>query len=641
MEDGPSYFVDALKGSDSNGGTKDKPWKTINHAMRKLGPGDTLYLRGGTFYENVYCAAAGSKDAPITIRSFPGEQAVIDGGMPEFQLSPETSWEPCTNGAPGEYVSAKPYRNIRDVLGRFGDSNIGLQTYWHAMDMRAENELWIKDPETMVKPVYCGPGLWYEKKTGLIHARLAHTHIDNPEVEDYRGETDPRKLPMVVAAFNSLPLFVDQAMHVRFQDLVIRGAGFNAVVLQFGIEVEFDNVTVFAGSYAIRARSTGPLRIKDSALYGLIPPWAFRSENGLFTYTVAYYDPFLRELHDTPPDEGRNIARLPTHALLVSEGTFEFEIFAYPRNHDWEISYNEFADSHEAAYLGGINIRFHHNWVGDMQDDAVYLSSPTSASCDNLHVYQNLITSALTALGCHSYGGPDGNTYVYRNIIDMRAGSRLERPSPSDPHGVLGTIHVYLMHGSPFLGVESISFYQNTFVANASAGGYAMRTLTNAGPVTTRRVFNNLCIYLNTYRPVEDYDEPVPDIRCNGNLHWCVREGVEPPAGLLEQARACRTSQASKKHSPAGWEANSLIADPQFTSFGAGPEASNDYRLRDGSPAAGAGVVLPAELEDPLRPEDGARPDIGAIPLGGEPLRFGRYGRITFPLAGIPPASRP
>jgi hypothetical protein len=28
---------------------------------------------------------------------------------------------------------------------------------------------------------------------------------------------------LVIAAFNSVPLFVDQAMHVRFQNLVIRG----------------------------------------------------------------------------------------------------------------------------------------------------------------------------------------------------------------------------------------------------------------------------------------------------------------------------------------------------------------------------------------------------------------------------------
>jgi hypothetical protein len=39
-------------------------------------------------------------------------------------------------------------------------------------------------------------------------------------------------------------------------------------------------------------------------------------------------------------------------------------------------------------------------------------------------------------------------------------------------------------------------------------------------------------------------------------------------------------------------------------------------------------VVLPAAYDDPHRPADGARPDIGAMPVGGEPLRVGVGGRI-------------
>jgi len=71
------------------------------------------------------------------------------------------------------------------------------------------------------------------------------------------------------------------------------------------------------------------------------------------------------------------------------------------------------------------------------------------------------------------------------------------------------------------------------------------------------------------------------------------------------------------------------MADPKFLSFHAGEDAKNDYRLTDDSPAVKQGIVLPDDLEDPLRPQDGARPDIGAIPLGGEPLRVGIDARIV------------
>ena len=636
MGKGPAFYVDPVKGADTNKGTNRSPWKTIAHALPQLSSGDTLYLRGGTYFENVYCAVAGTKAKPITIRSFPGEQAVIDGGIPEFQTDPGDAWAPAPGGE-GEYVSTGVYKNIRDVVGLFDDSNVGLQTYWHAMDLRAKNELWIKDEKLMVKPVYCGPGLWYDKLTGRIHCRLAHTHIDNARVPNYRGETDPRKLPLVVAPFNSTPLFVDQGMNVRFQDLIIRGGGYNSVFLQFGVNLEFDNVTIFCGAYGLRSIGTGPLKFTHSACYGIIPPWGFRTENALRTYTPSYYDPFLREFADPIPPR-RNIARLPTHAILVTEGSFEFEVFYYPHNHDWDISYSEFTEGHDGVYLSGDNIRFHHNLVDNIQDDAIYLSAPTPYINRSVHVYQNLITRSLMAFGYHSRGGPTGQIFVYRNIADLRHGVNASRPTPETPQGELKNYHIHLMHGRGFLGVESIYYYQNTFISPAHTDAYAHRMLYNVSESAERRVFNNVCVYLNTYRNLRTRSLQGKNVVTDGNLHWCAAPKATLPKGFLEKARECATSQKNREHYPPGWAASSLVAEPGFRVFSSDPDVANDYRLAKASPAIGAGVVLPDDLEDPLRPKNAARPDIGAIPLGGKMWAFGRQGRIRLPVDG---AGRP
>ena len=77
---------------------------------------------------------------------------------------------------------------------------------------------------------------------------------------------------------------------------------------------------------------------------------------------------------------------------------------------------------------------------------------------------------------------------------------------------------------------------------------------------------------------------------------------------------------------------HSLAADPRFVKFDLGEDAANDYRLRKDSPAVGRGVVLPSEWEDPLRPPDGARPDVGALPIGSQPPKFGIGGRISLPV---------
>src|SRR5438046_10472779 len=81
LTQGPAFFVDAVKGDDTNDGSKAKPWKTVQQSVRRLKPGDTLYLRGGVFHEKVYLTRSGTADAPIVIASYPGELAVIDGGL--------------------------------------------------------------------------------------------------------------------------------------------------------------------------------------------------------------------------------------------------------------------------------------------------------------------------------------------------------------------------------------------------------------------------------------------------------------------------------------------------------------------------------------------------------------------------------
>ncbi|HOS03084.1 MAG TPA: hypothetical protein PKZ01_08390, partial [Candidatus Hydrogenedentes bacterium] len=199
--------------------------------------------------------------------------------------------------------------------------------------------------------------LWYDEGTGYIHCRLAHTNVEG--IVNYKGETDPRKLPMLLAPFRSTPLTVDRARWVRFQDLVIRGAGYDAVILDYAENVEFDNVTVWAGSYGVRAARTGPLKVTRCGFYGSCPPWLFRSDTSKRAY---------------PGRPQRDITRLNTHATWVIESGREFEVFATPVNDNWEISYSEFTDSHDGPYFGGVGLRFHHNLVHNTEDDGIYLS---------------------------------------------------------------------------------------------------------------------------------------------------------------------------------------------------------------------------------------------------------------------------
>ncbi len=83
---GGVYYV-APGGDDSNPGTLDYPWQTIQKAAETLVAGDTVYIRAGTYFEQVVPQNSGSSGQFITYAAFPGETVTIDGtgvDVPEY-----------------------------------------------------------------------------------------------------------------------------------------------------------------------------------------------------------------------------------------------------------------------------------------------------------------------------------------------------------------------------------------------------------------------------------------------------------------------------------------------------------------------------------------------------------------------------
>ena len=316
----------------------------------------------------------------------------------------------------------------------------------------------------------------------------------------------------------------------------------------------------------------------------------------------------------------------------MTEGSYEFEVFHYPYNHDWEIANCEFTDGHDGVYLSGRGIRFHHNLVDRMQDDGIYLSSPSPYFNDDIHIFQNVLRDIFTTFACNNHGGPNGDIFIYRNLVDQRQGVPFSRPSPQNPVGDLPRGHGFLAHGNDLLGIENLHFYQNTFITETWSGSYAGRTWTVTHPRTRRRILNNLFVYINRYPDPATPEEH--DIQMDGNLHWCAAADAKLPDAFLERVRSAKGSKAIEAKYPGGWEANSLVADPRFAAFNLTVSAQNDYRLTADSPAVGKGVVLPHDLIDPQRPAGDVRPDVGALPLGLEVFAVGRQARVKSPFAG-------
>jgi hypothetical protein len=634
---GAKWFVDAAHGDDAAAGTEQAPWRTLRQALRRLSPGDTLYLRGGTYHETVFLSRSGTAEAPITIGSYPGELAVLDGGLREFTEDPATSWEPFAGGAEGEYVSTRTYGEADDrrvprqflpgswepmwgveeerplALGHFGDSLVPLHGYRLAADLRSTNEFWLGGTgEMRVSGIYCGPGLWFNRETGRIHIRLAHHRLEGLGDRAYRGETDPRRLRLIVAVgFGGDVLRVSGIKHVRVRDLVLRGATGSPLIHVYGSEgIEFDHLTAFGGFPALLVNASKGIRVTHSAFRGLAAPWSSRAH-------MKYRG-------------------TPSYQVILQDNQ--------PANEDIELAWCEFTDDHDFAFLRyAKGLRFHHNLVEDFNDDG--LECGPKLRDHTLFIAQNRIGACLIPLSQHELNrdesppdhDPQTGVFVFRNVIDLRGGTYKSPPSRPDPTGSFLHEEGHLVgdHGSPVWPV--IHFYHNAVLRRTPV--FRDTFLLGLGALglrnTERDVFNNIFVQADRVPGVGFVGvKHAANVREGGNLIWGIRGGPTLDRDPFARFRSSALFEESRRWYGPGWTTDDRIADPRFVRLAADPSTPADLRLEPDSPAIDAGLPIPAGWPDPLRGADRGQPDIGALPHGAGPWGVGVDGRVPIFGAG-------
>jgi hypothetical protein len=90
---GQQFFVSPT-GSASGNGSINSPWDlqtALNHPSA-VQPGDTIWVRGGTYTGNYSASLVGTNNAPIIVRNYNGERAILDNPSD------------CDNNIGGEYT---------------------------------------------------------------------------------------------------------------------------------------------------------------------------------------------------------------------------------------------------------------------------------------------------------------------------------------------------------------------------------------------------------------------------------------------------------------------------------------------------------------------------------------------------------
>lgn len=117
-----AWYV-APTGSDSDPGTLDRPFATIQQAADVAQPGDTVFVRGGTYRQTVLPTNSGAPGAPITFKNYNNETVTIDGA------DPIGSWSRLARGI---YQAPLPSDLGSGKNQIFDDSRMMIEAQWPA-----------------------------------------------------------------------------------------------------------------------------------------------------------------------------------------------------------------------------------------------------------------------------------------------------------------------------------------------------------------------------------------------------------------------------------------------------------------------------------------------------------------------------
>jgi hypothetical protein len=676
--------VPAGPGAGGGSGTDADPFHSVAEAIGEAQNGAIVKLHAGHYLESVTVKnVSGLSARKIRVQPFGDGPVFIDSLVPEF-LHPNARWDRvlAPNGSfTGEYVWPESFPPPPDVTeverfrvnsGAFLDRprHTRLVGYSQPWDFRADNQLWPKDrpgpddgnriwredtdgtfiPEVRkgqihtLPPLYMGPGVWFDPEQLKVHVRLSRTDNNIPGWEDYEEETDPNRLRLALCQGEDYALFLTNCHHITFHDLELRFGNPDTIRLNTCSNITFDHCRIRSATYGIEMRAAETswnedIRIQHCVIDGGIPTWFFRSDR--------------KDEYRTGPTDKNRVPAEETIIDRLGASTSNVQVAGNARNRRVLVHHCEIINAHD-IYLFGQDMEFHHNWIDNLNDDAIAFNG--EAQIVNAQVYCNVMTRCLTALS-FAAGEKFGPVYLYGNLIDLRLPTLGIRRTSIDSPGTDSLRRGHFFKDGADEG--RIELFHNTcIVLDPGAKVDNPDGLTDAGYAyfihpehsLPRTALNNILVAVYTdqahVQPIAFLAPAAFVTQSDGNTFFRVPAGSETSTRFL--VRTGTGNAATDKKYPSlppyrrgqwppegagGYEAKSVVGDPLFNKFDTDlPERRADFRLRPDSPARQNVVGLPKKLSDMYKAATGFEPLVrGCYPHTGARLQVGVDGRKVFP----------
>ena len=162
----------ATNGSSSGNGSITNPWTlqtALNHPS-VVHPGDTIWVRGGSYYGNYMSWLNGTSAAPIIVRAYPGERAIIDRNS----ITNDGGYGPLTTQ--GQYVWFWGLEITNSQSSRTSQYPGGDPPDNYRMNGINARSAHVKFINMLIHDNACGVGFWMEASDSELYGSLIYNN---------------------------------------------------------------------------------------------------------------------------------------------------------------------------------------------------------------------------------------------------------------------------------------------------------------------------------------------------------------------------------------------------------------------------------------------------------------------------------
>ena len=527
--DASTFFV-ATDGDNSNDGSFDNPWATIEYGISQLNAGDTLYIRGGIYYEHTITINLNGTDVkPVLIAAYQDEEVIINGGIDSFSGAPNSQWVIVDS-------DIGLYKSLTSVAGSFiniwlPDDDIQIIEYEDSLNLKSENY----GPVDGFNPLYQGPGAML-LDDGFIYIRLQQNpndliDIDSNAIPPVPADTIPGNNNIVISSSKTM-FYLDSATHISFVNI-------NFYYSKYIFDVRDNSHDITLNNCKLRYGNTG-IVIRDAYNFDI---HKCEFDNGLPQY--VYWTDIKNksyEVHEPYPE---------FQSKAISGALKGFNIDSCYFHHGFDAI---------GIKDNSSNTSILHNHFVVFRDDALDLR----AGIDNIEIAYNILWCVGSGISMtETEANNPGQVYIHHNVIDnsvYQHGGR-EGNYREDNWPVWTVIDPFGSHGDDMVAYWKV--YNNTIVTRMSGYHWTAAGVNGVASNSEKYVMNNIFLILDD-RIVFRGDHQDGGAFYDGDVIYRLKPGSYPLFYDFGDGNNYNTLEEFINNSGTNWEQNGMEINPRL-----------------------------------------------------------------------------